>query len=217
MSAPSSRLPIARVRSSKASLLRAACSKASRLLAAKDRRDRMVLRMAQDATRVKSKAREERNKFARQKEYRRVRFHRFKGRREDVMEEETRSAYRGRLGRSIQTMAVWLEAQARVNSEEGTSRFVIVMEEDEMDDVPLSEFVVKTPEPTLIAVAFIAEGPALPGEVAVPATLVQGAAVFASPDSVGSPPVKGAGPPGMGAKPAVASGQSLITSFFGRG
>jgi hypothetical protein len=173
--------------------------------------------MAQDATRVKSKAREERNKFARQKEYRRVRFHRFKGRREDFMEEETRLAYRGRLGRSIQTMAVWLEAQARVNSEEGTSRFVIVEEEDEMDDVPLSQLVVKTSEPTLIAVAFIAEGPALPGEVAVPATLVQGAAVLASPVDVGSPPVKGAGPPGMGAKPAVASGQSLITSFFGRG
>jgi hypothetical protein len=132
----------------------------------------MILRMAQDAARAKNKAREVRNKFARQKEYRRVRFHRFKGRREDFMEDETRFAYRGRLERSIQTMAAWLEAQARANSKEGKSRFVIVEEDDEMDDVPLSRLVVKAPEPAAIAVAFLAEGPTALGEPAVSATLV---------------------------------------------
>jgi hypothetical protein len=87
-----------------------------------DRRDEMVLGMARDAARVKGKAREACRKKARQSGYRQVRYQRFQCRREEVFEEESRARYRVRRERSIIIIASWLEAQAKVNAEEGKPR-----------------------------------------------------------------------------------------------
>ena len=88
--------------------------------AVRDRRDQMMLSMAKDASRTKTKAREARHKGTRQVGYRAVRYQRFQGRRGEVMEEEARKCIRARRARSIQLMATWLEAQALTNAEEGT-------------------------------------------------------------------------------------------------
>ena len=95
---------------------------ASRLLEISDRRDQMVLTMAVDAARVKAKSREARHKKERQVVYRGVRYQRFNGRREDVMQEEVREAKRARRAKSIQRMTMWLEAQDHANAEEGSPR-----------------------------------------------------------------------------------------------
>mmetsp|Transcript_52681 Transcript_52681/g.120197 ORF Transcript_52681/g.120197 Transcript_52681/m.120197 type:complete len:133 (+) Transcript_52681:111-509(+) len=97
----------------------------SRRMEQQDRRDGMILDMAQHAARVKVKAREARHKKLRQSGYRRVRYQRFRGRREDAMEEETQEAYRARLRRSLTFMASWLDAQAVVNLQEGQPRSVV--------------------------------------------------------------------------------------------
>jgi len=90
--------------------------------AARDRRDQMMLSMAKDASRIKTKAREARHKGARQVGYRAVRYQRFQGRRGEVLEGEARERVRTHRARSIRLMAAWLEAQALVNAEEGTPR-----------------------------------------------------------------------------------------------
>ena len=78
--------------------------------------------MASDASRVKVKAREALHKKIRQTGYRRARYQRFKGRREDVLEDEIRERGHLRRVKSIQKMEAWLSAQAQVNSEEGSPR-----------------------------------------------------------------------------------------------
>jgi hypothetical protein len=186
---------------------------ASRLMAQHDRRDQMILGMAQDAARVKSKAREARRKRVRQTGYRKVRYQRFQGRCEEALEEETRGAYRARLGRSIQAMAGWLESQARASAEEGQPRSGRLEDADGLEDVPLSRLVAKVPEVVAIPVAFIVEGPLSPWEPVMRATLVGRAPLtvaVATLVSAGLPMVKGGGP-------TVGGGQSLITSFFTRG
>ena len=82
----------------------------------------MMLSLAKDASRTKTKAWEARHKGTRQVGYRAVRYQRFQGRRGEVMEEEARKCIRARRARSIQLMATWLEAQALANAEEGTPR-----------------------------------------------------------------------------------------------
>ena len=94
----------------------------SQVQAARDRRDQMMLAMAKDASRIKTKAREARHKGTRQVGYRAVRYQRFQGRRGEVLEKESRDRVRIRRARSIRLMATWLEAQALVNAEEGTPR-----------------------------------------------------------------------------------------------
>jgi len=86
---------------------------ASSLLELRDRRDHMVLTMAIDAARIKTRSREARHKKARQAGYRRVRYQRFQGRRGDAMEEEVREAVRESRKKSIKIMEKWLEAQGR--------------------------------------------------------------------------------------------------------
>ena len=61
-------------------------SSALHLQVFKDRRDTLLLAMASDASRVKIKAREALYKKIRQTGYRQVRYQRFKGRGEDVLE-----------------------------------------------------------------------------------------------------------------------------------
>ena len=73
---------------------------ASRLLEISDRCNQMVLTMAVDAARVKAKSRKARLKKEKQVAYRGVRYQRFNGRREDVMQEEVREAKRARAVRS---------------------------------------------------------------------------------------------------------------------
>jgi len=90
--------------------------------AVRDRRDQMMLSMAKDASRTKTKAREARHKRTRQVGYRAVRYQWFQGHRGEVLEEEARECVRIRRARSIQLMATWLEAQALANAEEGTPR-----------------------------------------------------------------------------------------------
>ena len=90
----------------------------------KDRRDILLLGMARDASRVKVKAKEALHKKIRQTGYRRVRYQRFKGRREDVLDDEIRERRRLRRVKSIQFMDAWLSAQAQANSEEGRPRDV---------------------------------------------------------------------------------------------
>jgi len=94
----------------------------SQVQAARDRRDQMMLTMAKDASRIKTKAREARHKGTRQVGYRAVRYQRFQGRRGEVLEKESRERVRIFRARSIRLMATWLEAQAPVNAEEGTLR-----------------------------------------------------------------------------------------------
>ena len=59
---------------------------------AQDCRDQMLLTMAVDTARAKSKSRDVRLKVAKQVEGRGVRYQKFKGRRGDAMEEELREA-----------------------------------------------------------------------------------------------------------------------------
>ena len=91
-------------------------------VALKDRRDQMLLTMAIEVARTKSKSREILHNFARQAGYRRVRYQKFKGRRGDATEEEVYEALRERREKSIRFMEGWWEAQLRANAEEGTSR-----------------------------------------------------------------------------------------------
>ena len=99
-------------------------SSALRLQISKDRRDTLLLVMASDASRVKIKAREALRTKIRQTGYRQVRYQRFKGCREDVLEDEIRERRRLRRIKSIQAMETWLSAQAQANSEEGSPRDV---------------------------------------------------------------------------------------------
>ena len=116
-------------------------SSALRLQISKDRRDTLLLVMASDASRVKIKAREALHKKTRQTGYRQVRYQRFKGRREDALEDEIRERRRLRRIKSIQAMEAWLSAQAQANSEEGSPR-----------DVPkVFEIVVKTRRGILVS------------------------------------------------------------------
>ena len=112
---------------------------ATRLLEISDRRDQMVLTMAVDAARVKSKSREARHKKERQVAYRRVRYQRFKGRRRDAMEGDVREAARVRRAKSRQRMVRGLELQDRANAKEGGLR--VEEDDDGLDDVPLVFFV----------------------------------------------------------------------------
>ena len=88
----------------------------------KDRRDILLLGMARDASRVKVKAKEALHKKIRPTGYRRVRYQRFKGRQEDVFDDEIRERRRLRRVESIQFMEAWLSAQTQANSEEGSPR-----------------------------------------------------------------------------------------------
>ena len=78
--------------------------------------------MASDAARVKQKARESRRENIRQVGYRGVRYRRFQGRRDEVLEEEIREQRRARRAKSIRVMQAWLAGQAQANAEEGTPR-----------------------------------------------------------------------------------------------
>jgi len=82
----------------------------------------MILAMTSDAAQVKVKAREAKHKKTRQVGYRAVRFQRFKGRRHEIMEDETREALQARRAKRCQAMIIWLEAQALVNAQEGRPR-----------------------------------------------------------------------------------------------
>jgi hypothetical protein len=97
-------------------------SAAARQFESRDRRDTMILAMTSDAARFKVKAREAKHKKTRQVGYRAVRYKRFKGRRHEIMEDETREALRARRAKRCQAMIVWLEAQALVNAQEGEPR-----------------------------------------------------------------------------------------------
>ena len=100
----------------------------AKLQVSKDRRDHLLLIMAMDAARVKQKAREVRRKNVRQIGYRSVRYQRFQGRRDEVLEEETQERRRIRRVKSIQAMQTWLVEQAQANAEEGTPREVLAKE-----------------------------------------------------------------------------------------
>jgi len=97
-------------------------SAATHQFESRDRRDTMILAMTSDAARVKVKAREAKHKKTRQVGYRAVRYQRFKGRRHEIMEDETREALRARRAKRCQAMIIWLEAQALVNAQEGGPR-----------------------------------------------------------------------------------------------
>ena len=129
---------------------------ATRLLEISDRRDQMVLTMAVDAARVKSKSREAHHKKEQQVAYRRVRYQRFKGRRVDAKEGEVREAARVRRAKYLQRMLRWLELQGRANAKEGGPR---VEEDDEgLEDVPLGFFVARPPTTELRAVVPVVVG-----------------------------------------------------------
>ena len=85
--------------------------------------------MARDATRVKVKAREVLHKKIRQTGYRRVKYQRFKGRREDALDDEIRERRRLRRVKSIQFMEAWLSAQTQAKSEEGSPRDIFATTE----------------------------------------------------------------------------------------
>mmetsp|Transcript_37203 Transcript_37203/g.88107 ORF Transcript_37203/g.88107 Transcript_37203/m.88107 type:complete len:151 (+) Transcript_37203:113-565(+) len=132
----------------------------------------MILGMAENAVRVKVKAKEARRKKILQTGSRRVRYLHFKGRREEAMEEETRDAYRARLSRLIAVMSTWLEAQAEVNAMEGKPRFVEALEGDgvKIPDPVLEQSQIVTP----LAMGVIVEGPINPWEPLMKATVVSG-------------------------------------------
>ena len=94
---------------------------ASRVIA-QDRRDRMLLTMAVDTARAKSKTRAIRIKIAKQVGHRGVRYQNFKGRRGVAMDEERQEIIRERRRESIRFMEGWLEPQLQANAEEGTLR-----------------------------------------------------------------------------------------------
>jgi hypothetical protein len=165
----------------------------------------MILGMAQDAARVKSKTREARRKRVRQTGYRAVRYQRFQGRREEALEEETRGAYRARLAMSIQTMVSWLDSQARANAEEGWPRHHGLADADGLEDVPLNRLV-RGPEVVPCSLARLVEGPVNPWGPVMQATLAPPEVVVAT--LVCAEPFKVQG---------AAGAQSLITSFFTRG
>ena len=83
----------------------------------------MLLTMAVDTARAKSRSRDARRKVAKQAGFLGVRYQKFKSRRGDAMEEELQEALRDRRKKSIRFMEGWLEAQLQANAEEGTSRF----------------------------------------------------------------------------------------------
>ena len=82
----------------------------------------MLLTMAVDTARAKSKTRAVRLKVAKQVGYRGVRYQNFKGRRGVAMDEERQEIIRERRRKSIRFMEEWLEAQFQANAEEGTLR-----------------------------------------------------------------------------------------------
>ena len=86
-----------------------------------DSRDQMLLTMAVDTARAKSKSRDARRKVAKQAGPRGVRYQKFTGRRGDAM--EVQEALWERRKNSIRFMERWLEVQLQANAEEGTSRF----------------------------------------------------------------------------------------------
>ena len=102
----------------------------------------MLLSMAIEAARTKSKFHEARHKIARQVGHRHVRYQKSKGRRGDAMEEEVREVLWERHKKSICFTGEWREAQSRANAEEKTSRF----DPDDSDDVPLILLMSKSSE-----------------------------------------------------------------------
>ena len=82
----------------------------------------MLLTMAVDTARAKSKTRAVRLKVAKQVGHRGARYQNFKGRRGVAMDEERREIVRERRRKSILFMEGWLEAQLQANAEEGTRR-----------------------------------------------------------------------------------------------
>ena len=93
----------------------------------------MLLTMAVDTARAKSKTRDVRLKIAKQVGHRGVRYQNFKGRRGVVMDEERQEVIRERRKKSIRFMEEWLEAQLQANAEEGTSRHQL---NDRPGDIP---------------------------------------------------------------------------------
>ena len=91
---------------------------ASRLLEISERRDKMLLNMAVHSARAKAKSREVLHKNKRQMGYRKVRYKKFKGRRDDIIAVEVLEHKR----RQRVKMSGWLEAQGLVNAEEGYPR-----------------------------------------------------------------------------------------------
>ena len=92
----------------------------ARKFALYERRDQMVLVMTSHAARVKIKARQAKDEAVRQVGHRTERYLQFKGRRSTALDEGGHA----RRARRFQAMILWLEAQALVNSEEGTPREV---------------------------------------------------------------------------------------------
>ena len=82
----------------------------------------MLLTMAVDTARAKSKTRAVRLKAAKQVGYRGERYQKFKGRRGVALDEERMEIVRERRRKSILFMEGWLEAQLQANAEEGTRR-----------------------------------------------------------------------------------------------
>ena len=82
----------------------------------------MLLTMAVDTARAKSKTRAVRLKAAKQVGHRGERYQNFKGRRGVALDEERREIVRERRRKSILFMEGWLEAQLQANAEEGTRR-----------------------------------------------------------------------------------------------
>ena len=83
----------------------------------------MLLTMAVDTARAKSKTRAVRIKIAKQVGHRGVRYQNFKGRRGVAMDDERQEIIRERRRKSIRFMEGWLEAQLQANAEEGTLRY----------------------------------------------------------------------------------------------
>jgi len=103
-------------------------SAAARQFESRDRRDTMIDAMTSDAARFKAKAREAKHKKTHQAGYRAGRYQRFKGRRHEIMEDETREALRARRAKRCQAMIIWLEAQALVNAQEGEPRNPVLVD-----------------------------------------------------------------------------------------
>ena len=103
-------------------------SAAARQFESRDRRNTMILAMTSDAARFKVKAREAKHKKTRQVGYRAVRYKRFKGRRHEIMQDETREALKARRAKRCQAMIIWLEAQALVNAQEGEPRDPVLVD-----------------------------------------------------------------------------------------
>ena len=92
----------------------------------------MLLTMAVDTARAKSKTRAVRVKIAKQVGHRGVRYQNFKGRRGVAMDKERQEIIRERRKKSIRFMEEWLEAQLQANAEEGTLRHSLKARPDDL-------------------------------------------------------------------------------------